>query len=244
MRILAVLLCFILAGVAVARAEDALSPAQSKQVEKIIHDYLVAHPEVLVEAMQAAEDKAKADKDAAAEKNIRAKHADIFDDPASPVGGNPHGNVTLVEFFDYRCPYCKQVEPDLEALVRDDPQLRIVYKEYPILGADSVFASHIAIAAIKQGKYPAFHQAMMNTKGTIDEAVILKVANSVGIDVAKAKTDLTAPEVDAMIKKNFNLAETLDISGTPAFVIGGKLVPGAVNKNTLKKLIDEARHSG
>jgi len=243
MRVLIFVLCLVILAPA-ARADETFSPAQTKQIEKIVHDYLVKHPEVVIEVMQAAEDKEKADKLASTEKRIRDRHADLFDDPASPVGGNPKGDVTIVEFFDYRCPYCKQVQPEIEALLREDPRLRIVYKEFPILGADSVFASHIAIASIKQGKYPAFHEAMMNTRGTITEETILRVANSVGIDVQKIQTDMNAPEVDAVIKKNYGLADLLDISGTPAFIIGGKLVPGAMDKEGMKKLIAEARHSG
>ena len=193
MRLLIAVLCFTLFAASGARADDALGPAQTKQVEQIVHDYLVKHPELLIEVMQAAEDKEKADKEAATEKTISARHAEIFDDPTSQVGGNPNGDVTVVEFFDYRCPYCKQVQPDIEALLREDTKLRIVYKEFPILGADSVFASHLAMAAIKQGKYPAFHQAMMDAKGAITEEVILKIANGVGIDVDKAKADMNAP---------------------------------------------------
>ena len=165
----------------------------------------------------------------------------LFDDPDTPVGGNPEGNVSLVEFFDYRCPYCKQVEPALELLLRQDPQLRLVYKEFPVLGPASVTAAHAALAARKQNKYAAFHRAMMALKGQIDEEAVFAVANSVGLDVERLKHDMEAPDIDRILKANFSLADALDITGTPGFVIGDQIVPGAVGLDDLKQMIDAAR---
>jgi protein-disulfide isomerase len=244
MRMLALAFGLVLIAVAPSRADDALSPAQAKEVEKIVHDYLLKHPEAIMDAIEAAEDKEKADKAAVAAGAIAARHAEIFDNPPSQIGGNPKGDVTLVEFFDYRCPYCKQVQPELETLMKSDPQLRIVYKEFPILGPASVFAAKMALASRAQGKYLAFHQAMMNTKGTIEDNVVLKVASSVGIDIAKAKADMDAPDNEDVIKRNFALADALDINGTPAFVVDGKLIPGAMSLDELKKLVAEARKDG
>ena len=227
-----------------AAAEDALSPPQRESIERIIHDYLLQHPEVLIEALQAAEEKEKQQNEARARDALVARHGEVFDDPATPVGGNPQGNVTIVEFFDYRCPYCKQVEPSLEALLREDGQIRIVYKEWPILGKDSVYAARLALAAMKQGKYDAFHAAMMATKGQISEDVILKVAASAGLDVEKAKKDMRAAEIDDAIKRNHGLAEALDMHGTPAWIIGGEMIPGAMDIPTMKEKIAAARKSG
>src|SRR5262249_55452589 len=147
----------------------------------------------------------------------------------------------IVEFFDYRCPYCKQMEPALEALLREDGNIRIVYKEFPILGKDSVYASHMALAAKKQGKYDAFHAAMMATKGHVDEGVVEQVAKSAGLDLSRAQIDMGAAEIDDIISRNVDLARALNIQGTPAFLIGEELVPGAVDIATLREKIALAR---
>src|SRR6188508_3369018 len=128
------------------------------------------------------------------------RRKEILDDPESPVGGNPKGDVSVVEFFDYRCPYCKQVMPALDALLAKDKQLRFVYKEFPVLGPDSVHAARAALAARKQGKYEAMHRALMAVKGQLDEAAILKVAASVGLDIDRLKADTAAPEIDQALK--------------------------------------------
>ncbi|HEX6442220.1 MAG TPA: DsbA family protein [Stellaceae bacterium] len=217
------------------------SPDQRKAIEAIIHDYLVKNPEVMLDALEAAKEKLAKDQHDKAGVTLSERRHDILEDPASPVAGNPAGDVTLVEFFDYRCPYCKQVEPSLEALLGEDRQLRFVYKEMPVLGPASVIAARAALAARNQGKYDAFHKAMMNTKGQIDEAAVLKVAGSVGLDIDRLKRDMNAPEVQQAIKANLDLAESLDIRGTPGFVIGEEIVPGAVDLGTLKQLIADAR---
>jgi protein-disulfide isomerase len=229
-----------------AHADDALSPAQAKSVERIVHDYIVAHPDVLMEAIQAAEEKEKVDKQAHAEQNLGTYHNELYNDPTSQIGGNPQGDVTIVEFFDYRCPYCKQVQPLIEGLLKSDKKLRVVYKEFPILGPASTYASKMALASLAQGKYDSFHRVMMDTKGNIDEKVVDKVAASVGIDIAKAKEAMAAPEIEATIKKDFTLADAINVNGTPAFVIAGKLYPGAMTLDEMKKLIADARqaHAG
>jgi protein-disulfide isomerase len=152
--------------------------------------------------------------------------------------------VTLVEFFDYRCPYCKQVSPSLQALLKEDPKLRVVYKEFPVLGRESVFAARAALAARKQGKYELFHNALMALKGQLGDDIVLKTAGAVGIDVEKLKADMGAPEIEAQIRRNHELAQALDIRGTPAFIVGTTLIPGAVDVATLRQKIAEARKPG
>jgi protein-disulfide isomerase len=223
-----------------ARAAD-FTPDQKKEVEAIVRDYLKAHPEVLVDAIQAAEDKIKADAKDKAAAALTTHRRDVFDDPQSPVAGNPKGDVTLVEFFDYRCPYCKQVEPALEKLVGDDRQLRFVFKEFPVLGPESEIAARVALAAKKQGKYDAFHRAMMATTGRIDEATIYKVAGSVGLDVDKIKQDMRSPDVDKQLKANLDLGKALDLDGTPSFIVGDTIIPGAISAGDLRQLIADAR---
>ena len=193
-------------GWAGATAAQSMSPDERGRIEQVIHDYLLKHPEVLIEALKAAEAQDKQKQEEASRAAITASRKALLDDPSDPAGGNPKGDVTLVEFFDYRCPYCKQVEPWIEAILKDDPKLRIVYKEFPILGKESTFATHVAFAALEQGKYEQFHDAMIATKGSITEDVVLKVAADAGLDIAKVKADMNAPEIDQVIKHNYDLA--------------------------------------
>ena len=238
-------LCFALALGALAAAQPAaasdFTPDQRKEIEAIVGDYLKNHPEALIDAIQAADDKMKADEKDKAQQALAAHRQAVFDDPQSPVGGNPKGDVTLVEFFDYRCPYCKQVEPTLEKLICDDRQLRFVYKEFPVLGPDSEVAARVALAARRQGKYEAFHRAMMLTAGHIDEATIFKVAGSVGLDVERVRQDMKSPEVEKELKANLDLGKQLDLEGTPSFIVGDTIVPGAISGDALKDLVASAR---
>jgi protein-disulfide isomerase len=217
------------------------TPDQRKAIEAIIHDYLTNNPDVLLDALQAAEDKIKGAAHDKAAQALSTRHREIFEDPETPIAGNPNGDVSLVEFFDYRCPYCKQVEPSLEALLGEDRQLRFVYKEFPVLGPDSLTASRAALASRKQGKYDALHRALMALKGQINETAVFKTAESVGLDVDRLKRDMTAPEIGRALKANTELAEALDIHGTPGFVIGDEIVPGAIDLASLKQMIATAR---
>jgi protein-disulfide isomerase len=237
-----VLACAFLAGAPPRSiAAEEIAPAQRQAIEAIIHDYLMQNPDVLIEALRAAEDKASRDADVKAALVLKDRRREVFDDPATPVGGNPQGDVTIVEFFDYRCPYCKQVQPSLQALLDQDRKLRFVYKEMPVLGAPSVVAAHAALAARLQGKYEAFHAAMMATKGQITNDVVYQVAASVGLDVDRLKRDMAAPDIDQAVKSNLALATALDIRGTPGFIIGDHIVPGAIDLDALKSMIAEAR---
>lgn len=217
------------------------TPEQRQAIEAVIHDYLMQNPDVLIEVLRAAEDKANRDADAKAALVLKDRRGEVFDDPATPVGGNPQGDVTIVEFFDYRCPYCKQVQPALQALLDQDHKLRFVYKEMPVLGAPSVTAAHAALAARLQDKYETFHAAMMATKGQITDGVVYQVAGSVGLDIDRLKHDMAAPEIDQALKANLALASALDIHGTPGFIIGEHIVPGAIDLDALKNLIADAR---
>jgi len=232
----------LLAASPAGASEMSVSPDR-QAIEQIIHDYLMAHPEVVVESLKAGDARAK--EQAAAETRAQiAKHQDeLVRDPKSPVGGNPAGDVTIVEFFDYRCPYCKQVEPTLEQLLKEDGRVRVVYKEFPILGPESMIATRVSLAALKQSpqKYARLHAALMSAKGELSQDSILKAAEAAGLDVARIKTDMNGPEVDALIKRNYDLAETLNIRGTPAFIIGNELTPGAVDLPIFKKMVADAR---
>src|SRR6516164_10344073 len=192
------LICAAVAAVPLRPAGAAEpAPEQRREIESIIHDYLLQHPDVLIEAIGAAEEKVKTEAGEKAQQALIARRSEIFDEPGTPVGGNPKGDVTLVEFFDYRCPYCKQVQPRLKELLAGDHQLRIAYNEFPILGAVSVAAARAALAAHQQSKYEAFHDAMMAAKGEITEDTVYRVAGSVGLDVDRLKRDMTLPEIEA-----------------------------------------------
>lgn len=233
-------LLFAAAPTGAIRAAE-INPAQRQAIDSIIHDYLMQHPDVLIAALRAAQDKLDRDNDAKATKAVARHRRDIFDNPATPAAGNPEGDVAIVEFFDYRCPYCKQVQPELESLVQQDPKLRLVYKEFPVLGPASVTAAHAALAAQRQGKYDAFHAAMMAAHGQITDSTVYQVAASVGLDVDRLKRDMAAPEVAQALKANSALADVLDIHGTPAFIIGDRVVPGAVDLDALKTMVADAR---
>ena len=230
-----------LAAVPGSALGDSFGPEQRHEIESIIKDYLVKNPDVLLDALQAAEDKVKSDAHDKASAALVGRRRELLDDPASPVAGNPRGDVSLVEFFDYRCPYCKQVEPALGKLVADDRRLRFVYKEFPVLGPVSEVAARAALAARQQSKYEAFHRAMMNAPGHFDETVIYKVAATVGLDIERLKQDMKSPEVDKELKTNLDLGSDLDLSGTPSFIVGDTIVPGAITAEELRQLIATAR---
>src|SRR5215472_2649442 len=203
-----------------------LPPAQREAIEGIIHDYVLKNPDVLIEALQNAQDKLNHEADSKATKVLSERASEIFDDPATPVGGNPKGNVNIVEFFDYRCPYCKQVVPALQSLLKEDHELRFVYMEFPVLGPASVVAARAALAARQQGKYEAFHTAMMATKGQITEDTVYEVADSVGIDVDRLKQDMNAPEIDQALKENSGLAQALNIHAHLGLLSARRSFPG------------------
>lgn len=239
----ALALCLVLlVSPPAARAEEApLTPAQTKAVEKLIGDYLREHPEALTDALHKLAAQQKAAEEERQRLNIRARANELTRDPGAPVAGNPKGDVTVVEFFDYSCPYCRALAPKLQALIDEDKSLRFVFKEFPILSAISNVAAHAALAAEKQGKYADFHFALMDFHGSLSEQVVFRTAQTVGIDVARLKTDMAAPEIDEAIERNHKLAEALGVNGTPAFVIGETLVPGAADVSYLKDLIAKER---
>ena len=218
-----------------------ISPEQRKAIEAIIHDYLMQNPDVLIDALREAEAKANSEADVKATQVLRDRRHEVFDDPATPVGGNPQGDVTVVEFFDYRCPYCKQVQPALQKLLDQDRKLRFVYKEFPVLGEQSDIAAHAALAARLQGRYEAFHNAMMAAKGQITEDQVYRIAGSIGLDVDRLKRDMTDPEIDRALSANKSLAKALDLRGTPGFIIGDHIVPGAIDLDALKNMVADAR---
>jgi protein-disulfide isomerase len=211
------------------------------EFEQRVRNYLLEHPEVFGEALNRLEAK-QGEQDAADAKAALKSHiAEVFQDPDSPVGGNPNGDVTLVEFFDYNCPYCRAMAPLMSKAAEADPKLRIVYKEFPILGAGSVFAAKAALAANKQGKYEAFHRALYEVHGAVDEGKVLEVAKGVGLDVDRMKVDMQDKAVEVVLEKNVKVVQALHITGTPGFVAGEQVTTGAIDLDALQAFIGQAR---
>ncbi len=207
-----------------------------------VREYLLEHPEVIMEAAQRFEAHQQEREESEVQKILKARADEVLRDADSPVGGNPQGNVSLIEFFDYNCPYCRRVAPVMIDAEKADPQLRIVYKEFPILGPNSTLAAKAALAVHRQGKYLAFHQGLMQVRGTVDEAQVLDVATKIGVDIERMKSDMNDPTIQAAIEKNLALAQGLRINGTPGFVIGEQILRGATDLKTLQGLIREARN--
>jgi protein-disulfide isomerase len=228
---------------AATHAAETVTPAEKSMVEQIIHDYILQHPEIVSQALQSAQDKRKAQIEDINRAAVAGNRRALLDDPMSLVVGNVRGDVAIVEFFDYRCGYCKQVEPALEALVQGDGGIRIAYKELPILGSDSRYAARVALAARQQGKYENFHAAMMAARGQINQKTVFDIAAAAGIDVDQVKTDMQAVEIDDTIERNLALAQTLGIRGTPTFVIGDEIVFGAIDLATMKQKVAAVRGS-
>lgn len=241
LRRLALILPLLFAPLPALAQQSAFTPEQKKEMESLVRDILVKNPQILIEAMQALERQQEERSAAGARQAIKDNAQEIFDDGVSYVAGNPKGDVTLVEFFDYRCGYCKQVQEPLLALIKEDSKLRVVFKEFPVLGPESVFASRAAVAAQEQGKYYPFHNAMMAHRGALSEAEVLRLAGSSGLDIERLKKDMAAPRVSQILQRNMALAQKLGVEGTPGFVIGDKLIPGAIPLDTMRQMVREQR---
>ncbi len=231
------------AAAAPGHAQDkrSFTPQQQQEIERIVRDYLKTHPEVIIEAAKALEAKEQEAQQQRVKAAIDANRDKLINDPDSPVMGNPKGDVTVVEFFDYQCPYCKKMTAPLNDAMAKDGKLRVVFKEWPVLGPESLIAAKASLASQKQGKYKEFHNALMDTKGRLNETVIMSIAEKSGLDIKRLKKDMDAPDVQDELKQNQALAATLQLEGTPAFVIGSQMAPGAISADTLKDMIDAAR---
>jgi protein-disulfide isomerase len=227
-----------------ALAQD-FSAAQRVNIEKIIKEYLLEHPEVLQDAMAALEKKQQLAETEKAKGAIKNHSAAIFNSPMQVTLGNPQGDVTFVEFFDYNCGYCKRAMSDMMTLMKNDGNLKVVLKEFPVLGPGSVEAAQVAVAVRMQDKsgkkYLEFHQKLLSGRGQADKAKAMAVAKEVGLDMAKLEKDLKSDEVAASLQESMKLAEALGLNGTPSYVIGNDVVVGAVGLDTLGQKIQAAR---
>src|SRR3954447_3178557 len=241
----AALFSMALCGAPTIASAQNFSQRQRSEIEKIVRDYLLSHPEVLEEVSaelgkrQAAAESAK--HEAAVTNNAQA----IFSSPRGVTIGNKDGDVTFVEFFDYNCGYCKRAMADMLELMKADPKLKVVLKEFPVLSQGSVEAAQVAVAVRMQDpngkKYLEFHQKLLGGRGPADKAHAMTAAKEAGLDTARIEKDLTSPEVRATIEENFKLAEAMGMNGTPSYVIGKQVVIGAVGLENLKEKIGIAR---
>ena len=223
------------------RAGEAPDAARRQEIETVVREYLRAHPEVVLEALQEMERKEQERQRAQRVEAIRAHLAQLTQDPGSPVGGNPQGRVTIVEFFDYQCGYCKREVGELKKLLQADTDVRLVYKDLPILGPPSVFAARAALAARKQGKHDALHDALMAISEPLTEEIVLKTAAQSGLDITRLEKDMADPSVSEALDRNFQLQRALNIEGTPALIVGTEFIPGAASVETLKALVARVR---
>ncbi|OHC75339.1 MAG: hypothetical protein A3G18_03930 [Rhodospirillales bacterium RIFCSPLOWO2_12_FULL_58_28] len=227
-----------------ASADDgALTPGQKQAVKDVVREYLRDNPEVLVDAIRALQTKQEAKDSERAKANLSSIRGELENDPSSPVAGNPKGDITIVEFFDYRCGFCKKALPTVLELLKADGNIRYVLREYPILGEESRIAAQAALAAwgIDKEKYMSFHAALMSSKGSLGESRIFTIAAESGVDVAKLRVAMKDASIEKMLKRNYELAETLGISGTPAFIIGNNVSPGFMSLEAMQKAVAEAR---
>jgi protein-disulfide isomerase len=227
--------------------EDAkFTPDQKKEIEHIIKSYLVTNPEIFVEVQNALEEKMEKEQTEKLKVAISQNAGEIYRAPAASIGGNPDGDITVVEFFDYNCGYCKRGLHDVVKLIETDPKVRVVFKELPILSKGSEEASRVAVAAQKQGKYWELHKAMLGSKGQMNEAAALQLAEKLGLDMTKLKADMASPDVKAEVEKSEALAKKMGVNGTPHFLIGDRAIAGAPEDlyDQLERNVTELRKQG
>jgi len=243
-KLVPALLALAVFGAPAASAQS-FTDAQRGDIEMIVKNYLIAHPEVLEEAMSELNKRQAAVEAEKHEASITQNADAIFNSPRGVTLGNKDGDVTFVEFFDYNCGYCKRAMSDMLDLLKSDPKLKVVLKEFPVLSQGSVEAAQVAVAARMQDptgkKYLDFHQKLLGGRGPADKARAMAAAKDAGFDTAKLEKDMASPEAKATIEENFKLAEAMGMNGTPSYVIGKQIVVGAVGLEGLKEKISTAR---
>jgi protein-disulfide isomerase len=238
-------MCLNTAAFAATSDTSVLGPAQTKEIQKVVHDYLVNNPEVLVEASQALQQKEVTKMQSTAKDAIGKNAKTLFNDAASPVIGNTNGKITVVEFMDYQCGHCKEMAPVLAALIKTNPHLRVVFKELPIFGESSEFAAKAALASQKQGKFAAFHEALMKATSPLSHDSVMQIAKSVGIDTDQLQQEMKNAAYDQQLHANMELAQALGLMGTPAFIIGTRdgsknaFIPGSTSLQNMQQLLNQ-----
>lgn len=220
-----------------------ISPAERQQMEQVVREYLLKNPEIIMEAVEVLRQREREAAQARMGEAMGSLEQELKSNPNDPQMGNPDGDVTVVEFFDYRCGFCKRAFNDVQALIKEDGNVRYVLKEFPILGPDSVYASRAAQAVWlhQKDKYVPFHTAMMGNRGDLSNAKVLELAQGVGVDTAALKEQMNDPLVDQTLEASARQAAALDITGTPAFVFGKQVQPGAIPLDTMRELVGAMR---
>lgn len=229
---------------ATALAEDSFNDKQRAEIGQVVRQYLLDNPEILLEVSKELEIRQKAEEDKKREGALAANADAVFKSPHDLVAGNPKGDVTMVEFFDYNCGWCKKGLPEVMSLIENDKNLRLVMKEFPIFGGDSDYAAQAALASNAQGKYWEFHVALLSHEGKLTRETIDEIATAQGLDLDKLKSDMQSPKIAEIIAANQKLAQDLNITGTPAFIIDRTVVPGYLPVDGLMAAINEVRASG
>ncbi|MCB2107430.1 MAG: DsbA family protein [Rhodobacteraceae bacterium] len=227
-----------------AQAADkasAFDSSERKEIESIVREYLLVNPDVLTEMVDALQAKQEAEQAAAQKAVLAERHGELFEPAEETIIGNPKGDVTVVEFFDYNCGYCKSMFPSVMSLLNEDGNIRLVLKELPILGPSSETASKAALASRKQGKYSEFHQALLGHRGGLNDDAIFTVAASVGLNVPQLRADMKDKAIEEVIDRNRALARELQVTGTPAVLVGETFFPGAISKERLQAAVEDAR---
>ena len=240
--LLLVTLITLLLLVSSASSQNAptISSDQRQAVEKVVHDYLLNNPEIVRDAMQALQIKEDQQKRTATEAKLKKLGSEIYSDADSPVVGNAKADVSIVVFFDYFCGYCKKTLPELQTLIAKDKSVRVIYKELPIMGEQSLIAAKAAHAASRQGKFEAFHNEMLASPVVNDEKLKV-IAAKLGLDYERLTRDMNDPAVAAAIQRSASLAAALNIEGTPAYLIGDEFIPGAIGSDALARIVAAQR---
>jgi protein-disulfide isomerase len=227
-----------------AAQSNSFTEGQVKSIEKIVKDYLISHPELMLEVQEAYEKKVEGERAEAAQARLPSFYKSLASlNPQLAGFSVGNGDVTLIEFFDYNCGYCRKTLPDLMKLIENDHKVKVQFMEFPILAPESIDASKVAIAAAKQGKYFEFHKAMF-AAGRASKESALKVAEQLGLDMKRLEADMNAPETDTLISKIAEIGKDMHIDGTPTFVVGDKTNPGWTRYEELKELVDGTRKGG
>lgn len=248
MRFALALVALLLSGLTPVLADDkaaTLPEGQKAAIEELIKNYLTKdHPEIVMQAMQELQKRDQASAEAKTVESIKTNKAKIYDDANTPVGGNPKGDVTIVEFSDFQCGYCKMSEPFIEKILKEDKGIRFIYKDFPVLGPQSITASKVALAVFRQGgsdKYIKYHDDLLAKKEHLTDDMIYQAAKDAGVNVDKAKKDAADDAMQKQIQANLDLGVDIGVRGTPMFIIGNNVYPGALQYDQLKQAISDAR---
>lgn len=236
-----ILFLFVEAGPAAGQTQNAASAPPKAEIEQIVKEYLLQHPEVILESVRLHQEKQRATQEQKAKEALTSRQLELLRDADTPATRVPAGQeISIVEFFDYRCGYCKRVLDILTKVAAENPNVRVVYKELPILGPESIVAAKAALAVANQGQYVKFHNALMKSSA-VDIDTIERLAKEAGVDPVKMKADMGSKEISAIIAKNISLAGALNIGATPTFIIGKELYPGALDEAGFKRMIAKAQ---